>query len=149
MKLLRRLRLLNSTYIYYGTIKNKVKETSRISIVQRFTSHHKTERKAKEGATFWSSKGKEGKKVKNMKEYLSTILNGIITSPFIIDEVNDRDKIMLSIHNLTKEDHYNHIEGANSPAPNPVTNQTTSGTSGHGYLYFLMPSFAGTFTSLS
>ena len=118
MKLLRRLRLLNSTYIYYGTIKNKVKETSRISIVQRFTSHHKTERKAKEGATFWSSKGKEGKKVKNMKEYLSTILNGIITSPFIIDEVNDRDKIMLSIHNLTKEDYYKAVgyKGATADA---------------------------------
>lgn len=53
-----------------------------------------------------------------MKEYLSTILRGIISSPFIIDEVQDRDKILLSIHNLTKEDYYKAVgyKGATADA---------------------------------
>lgn len=38
--------------------------------------------------------------------YISSILNGFISSPFQIDTVEDRDKIILSIHNLTQEDYF-------------------------------------------
>ena len=41
-----------------------------------------------------------------MIDYLTQVLQGFLTSPFIIEQVQDRDKTNLVIHNLTKEDYY-------------------------------------------
>ena len=42
-----------------------------------------------------------------MIPYLTQILQGfLLSSEFIIQEVQDRDKINLVIHNLSKEDYY-------------------------------------------